>query len=167
MTQCVLPHLLTYDCSARAWTGQHRHWHGAWSSSKAAASLQPPTSSSSRCKQCSRRGACCGSMCCAKHLAGCSADPAGELLLVCMHLNFDWRSAGMHCSTDMLPWAMQQSTFLHLPLSCSCPRTLLLAALQQPVLEGVVSWLLQAYNRATSEHSKRLLSVHQFNAKFR
>jgi len=46
-------------------------------------------------------------------------------------------------------------------------RPLLLAALQHPWTAGITSRLLQAYNRATSEHSKRLLSIHQFNAKFR
>jgi hypothetical protein len=56
---------------------------------------------------------------------------------------------------------------MQLSFSCRFSRTLLLAALQHPVLAGAVSRLLQAYNRATSEHSKRLLSTHQFNAKFR
>jgi hypothetical protein len=46
-------------------------------------------------------------------------------------------------------------------------RPLLAAALRHPLLGGITSWFLQFYNRATSEHSKRLLSTHQFNAKFR
>lgn len=45
-------------------------------------------------------------------------------------------------------------------------RSVLLAGLRQPLLSGLLVRLLKAFNVATSEHSKRLLS-NEFNAKFR
>jgi hypothetical protein len=45
-------------------------------------------------------------------------------------------------------------------------RSLLLSGLRTPLLSGVLIRCLKAFNVATSEHSKRLLSP-EFNAKFR
>jgi hypothetical protein len=45
-------------------------------------------------------------------------------------------------------------------------RPLLLSGLRTPLLSAVLLRFLKAFNAATSEHSKRLLSP-EFNAKFR
>jgi hypothetical protein len=51
---------------------------------------------------------------------------------------------------------------LHCVVAC---RPLLLATLQTPVVGGLASQVLRVTTR--SEHSKRLLALHDFNAKFR